>query len=328
MSEAWSDETIRDLVRDLESLRGGAFASAALVGCGARAIEPLRTFLLQGKPRGIFQPRQLAVETLAALGAREVLIEYLRQARTITDPVIRFSEAAVESTAARALSRCRTEETYQTLKQLARTRLLPGLVEALGEFGRVEMIPYFLWALGDDGCHDAAEQALRQLGEAARPALLETANKPNPSADEEVPSSRIRRRKVLRLLAEGEVSTEEWWQLRVLLEDSDLEIAVTCARIALKHGFPEDQREAICRLVSCLQGANWFLRTEARSCLMEHYSVAEEEVESEILRRCRLSAKDQGADLVLRLLVNLKEQCKERFRHSLKPDDHDRHKKA
>ena len=165
MSVEWSDQDIRNLVRGLDSLRGGDFAAAALVGCGPRAIAPLREFLLQGKPRGIFQPRQLAVETLAELGARDVLIEYLKQARTITDPVVRFSEAAVESTAARVLARWRTEEVYHTLKNLASTRLLPGLVEALGEFGRVEMIPYFLWALGDDECRDAAEQALRKLGE-------------------------------------------------------------------------------------------------------------------------------------------------------------------
>jgi len=162
----------------------------------------LREFLLQGKPRGIFQPRQLAVETLAELGARDVLVEYLKQARTITDPVVRFSEAAVESTAARVMARWRTQEVYHTLTNLASTRLLPGLVEALGEFGHVETIPYFLWALGDDECRDAAEQALRKLGDAARPQLIEAIRRPVPSAEEEIPSSRIRRRQVLRILAD------------------------------------------------------------------------------------------------------------------------------
>lgn len=309
MSEAWSDKQIRDLVRDLESLRGGESAAAALVGCGPRAIEPLREFLLQGKPRGIFQPRQLAVETLAQLGAQEVLIEYLKQACTITDPVVRFGEAAVESTAARALSRWLTDEVYHTLKNLARARLLPGLVEALGEFHRVEMIPYFLWALGDDECREAAEQALRQLGEAARPALLQAVNKPNPSAEGEIPSSRIRRRKVLRILADGDISAGEWQSLRILLDEPDAEMAITCARIALEYGLEIDQQRAVRILIESFPYVDWYLKTETRSCLAEHFKVAREQIEQEIARRSSTSDKERAVDMVLRVLVNLKAQA-------------------
>jgi hypothetical protein len=306
MSEAWSEKQIRDLVLDLESLRGGAFASAALVGCGARAIEPLRAFLLQGKPRGIFQPRQLAVETLAELGAREVLIKYLRQARTITDPVVRFSEAAVESTAARALSRWRTEEVYRTLKNLADTSLLPGLVEALGEFGRPETIPYFLWALGDGECREPAEQALRKLGQAVRPELVNVAKTPNPSAADEIPSSRIRRRQVLRILADGRTSAAEWQSLKSLLNDVDPEIVITCAHMALECGLPPDQQQAVQKLIELLPRVDWFLKTEARSFLAEHFEVARGQIEQEITRRNSASDKERALDIVLRVLVNLK----------------------
>jgi hypothetical protein len=310
MSEEWSDQDIRNLVRDLDSLRSGDFAAAALVGCGPRAIPPLREFLLQGKPRGIFQPRQLAVETLAELGARAVLIEYLRQERTITDPVVRFSEAAVESTAARALSRWRTEEVYHTLKNLADTRLLPGLVEALGEFGRTEIIPYFLWALGDDECRDAAQQALRKLGRVARLELIEAAKNPSPSAEEEIPSSRIRRRQALRILVDGKTSVVEWQSLRTLLNDGDPEIVITCARIALGCGLPSEQQHAVHKLIELLPRVDWFLKTEARSSLAEHFEVARDQVEQEIARRSSTSDKERALDIVLRVLVNLKAQIK------------------
>jgi hypothetical protein len=312
MSEVWSDKQIRDLVWDLESLRGGAFASAALIGCGARAIEPLRTFLLQGKPRGIFQPRQLAVETLAELGAREVLIEYLTQARTITDRTVLFAEAAVESTAARALSRWRTEDVYRALKSLADTKLLPGLVEALGEFGRVEMLPYFLWALGDDECREAGEEALRKLGQSARPALMEAAKTANPSTEEEIPSSRIRRRKVLRILADGETSAAEWQSLKNLLNDNDPEIAITCARIALECALASDQQNAVHKLIELLPRIDWFLKTEARLFLAEHFEIARDQIEQEIARRSSVSGKERSLDIVLRLLVNLKTQLQSR----------------
>jgi len=302
----WSDAQIEAVVSDLESLRGGPMASAALVGCGPRAIEPLRRYLLQGKPRGIFQPRQLAVETLAALGARDVLLEYLQRSQRIVDPVVRSSEADVQSTAARALAQWPSEEVYRALKDLAGTRLLPGLVEALGKFRRVEMIPYFLWALGDDDCREAGEEALRNVGAGARPSLIEAAVTPAPSREEEIPSSRSRRRKVLGILADGGVSKIEWRSLRSLLDDQDTEIAAIASRIALKVGTPSDQAEAVHSLIEILPRADWFLRTYVRGCLADYYAVARPQIESEIASRNTAGDKERALDMVLRLLVNLK----------------------
>lgn len=304
----WSDAQIQAIVRDLESLRGGPLAAAALVGCGPRAIAPLRKYLLEGKPRGIFQPRQLAVETLAALGARDVLLEYLRRSQTIVDPVVRFSEADVQSTAARALAQWPSEEVYRILKALADTRLLPGLVEALGKFRRVETIPYFLWALGDDDCRDAGEEALRNIGVAARPLLVEAAIAAAPSSEEEIPSSRIRRRKVLGILADADISKAEWQSLRPLLDDRDREIAAIASRIALQAGTPADRTKAVHKLIEILPRADWFLRTYARSCLADHYEVARQQIDSEIVSRNSAGDKERALDIVLRLLVNLKIQ--------------------
>lgn len=304
----WSDAQIQAVVRDLESLRGGPLAAAALVGCGPRAIEPLKKYLLQGKPHGIFQPRQLAVETLAALGARDVLLEYLRQSQKIVDPVVRFGEADVQSTAARALAQWPSEEVYRALKDLAETRLLPGLVEALGTFQRVETIPYFLWALGDDDCRDAGEQALRNVGIGGRSSLIEAAITPSPSPEEEIPSSRIRRRKVLGILADGDLSNVEWERLRPLLADRDLEIAAIASRIALRIGTPTDQVKAVDKLIETLPRADWFLRTYARSCLADYYAIARAKIESEIASRSRAGDKERALDIMLRILVNLKAQ--------------------
>ena len=304
----WSDAQIQAVVRDLESLRGGPLASAALIGCGYRAIEPLRRYLLEGKPHGIFQPRQLAVETLAALGARDVLLEYLRRSQSIADPVVRFGEADVQSTAARALAQWPSEEVYRALKDLADTRLLPGLVEALGKFRRVETISYFLWALGDDDCREAGEEALRNVGGAARPYLVEAAITPAPSPDEEIPSSRIRRRKVLGILADGNVAKTEWQSLRPLLDDGDMEIAAIASRIALQTGTAADQTKAVQRLIAIMPRADWFLRTYARSCLADYYAIARPQIESEIASRNNASDKERALDILLRVLVNLKAQ--------------------
>ena len=45
------------LMSQLDSLREGAQAAARLVACGAAAAGPLREFLIEGRPRGVYQPR-------------------------------------------------------------------------------------------------------------------------------------------------------------------------------------------------------------------------------------------------------------------------------
>jgi hypothetical protein len=284
-------------------------AAAALVGCGPRAIPHLRSFLLRGRARGIYQPRQLAVETLAELGAKDTLLEYLEQPLEIEDAVVRFGEDAVRSTAARELSRFLTDDVFERLQRLEPGRLLPGLVETLGAFGKVEVMPYLLRALEDDVCRAPAKEAMRKIGPNALPFLVGAAVKPSPSADEESPSSRQRRRWALRLASEMQRSPIDWPQLRNLLEEGDPEIAITASRIALDVASGAERDRAVRRLIEMLPRANWFLRREAQAALAAHFDLARGVVEAEIERRSASASQSQSMDLVLRLLVNLKNQA-------------------
>jgi Enolase, N-terminal domain len=307
----WTDEEIRRFVQDLESLREGSMVAAALVGCGARAIPALRSFLLQGRPRGIYQPRQLAVETLGQLGAKDALLEYLSKPLEIKDAVVRLGEDAVRSTAARELGRWQTVDVFECLTRAGVDHLLPGIVEALGTFRRTEAMPYFLWALGDGVCRSYAEEAIRGLGVAARPFLMNAAGTRNPSVDEESPSSLQRRRWALRILADLKVSDEDWTRLQESLEEDDPEVVITTARIGLEVAPMLDKWRAVRRLIEMLPRAGWFLRTEARAALAEHFDVAQGAVQDEIARRTGASPKEHALDVVLRLLLNLRNQALE-----------------
>ena len=74
------------LLARLQSLVDGPSAIEELAACGPRAIPPLREFLLSGRVASVPQPRMWAVEALARLEARDVLIEYLQAPSLVTDP--------------------------------------------------------------------------------------------------------------------------------------------------------------------------------------------------------------------------------------------------
>ena len=193
---------VHRLVEQLEDLHRGHRAAEQLVACGEGAVEPLRDYLINGRPSHIFQPRQWAVQALARLGAWPVLLEYLGLPKDIADPVTRFGEEAVENTAARALADRQTEEVFQVLYRLAGQRLLPGVIEALGAFRRPETVALFITALGDDLCRAAAEQSLRRIGTAALPALRAAARRGKGSRGRETPTETLRRKSAARLLSE------------------------------------------------------------------------------------------------------------------------------
>jgi hypothetical protein len=304
-----SDQEIQYWVKELESILGGPIAAATLINCGARAVPPLRCFLLDGRPRGIYQPRQLAVETLAALGAKEVLLEYLERPLDIKDPVVRFGEEAVRSTAARELARWQTEDVFERLQTVATEHLSPGIVETLGTFRRRESMPHLLRALGDGICRAPAEEAIRKLGDAALPFLIEAAGQFYPSKEEESPSSLQRRRWTLRILSDLKVPEENWSKLRPLLEENDPEIVITTARTGLEIAPVPDKERAIYRLIEILPRAGWFVRAEARQALAEHFDIAHAAVEDEIERRAASSLNEQSQDVILRLLINLREKA-------------------
>lgn len=158
------DEEARRLVAHLDSLHDGDRTVVQIISFGRAAIGPLKSYLFEGKPSGTYQPRQRAIEALAALGANDVLMEYLMWEKQIPDPVARFGEEAVESTAARELAAWRTDDVFELLLAIARGRKLPGVIDALGEFGRTEAIPCLDQALEDDVSRPLAEKAFRKLG--------------------------------------------------------------------------------------------------------------------------------------------------------------------
>lgn len=300
-----SDGDVEMVIDRLNSLKDGASAVLELAGCGGKAVEPLRRFLLFGKPSGIYQPRQRAVEALAELGAKDVLIEYLTSEKEIPDPVDRYGEEAVENTAARLLAGWQDEDSYRVLLRILRRKALPGLIDAVGEFRRADAIPDFIAALGDSIARSFAEEALRKTGEAAHGALLDAAGLPSPSGDYETPSSLYRRRSALRLLAGLTLSAEDWGILSPLAVAPDPEIAARANQIALTVADGSEKRLAAHRLIEMLLDTSWFLQIEIESWLADQPDISREVVDEEIDRR-RASAGGRPPDDMLRRLFALK----------------------
>jgi hypothetical protein len=300
----YTDEEIRSFVDDLESLPSGDLTVSLLVGCGARAIGPLRDYLLRGRPRGIFQPRQRAVEALAQLGAKDVLIEYLSQKKDIRDAEVRFGEEAVQNTAARSLSEWLTGDVFDLLADLADERQLTGVIETLGKFERPEAGPIFVRALGDDVCHPVAYEALQKIAGRVKALLFAAAKRANPNYEK--PSERQRRQSVVRILAELDLVSEDWEKLRPLLEDEDATVARTVAQIALDRAPQEEREEATRFLIRSLTAAPWFEQMRIQECLARNYAAVERVIEEETARRQKIVSGPQLADAVLRILDKLR----------------------
>lgn len=125
----------------LKSLHDGELGVVEVIECGRRAVPALHALLLEGQSSSIFHPGCRTVEALAALGAHDVLIEFLSAPRDVTDPVNRTGEQAVINAAARALVGCPDERAFPLLLELAKRQPLAGVIEALGSFRRPETIP-------------------------------------------------------------------------------------------------------------------------------------------------------------------------------------------
>ena len=301
-----SDAEISHYIEQLSSLKEGARAVGKLIPCGQPAIEPLRQFLLEGKPSAIFQPRQWAVEALAGLQAKDVLLVYLKQKKDISDPDVQIGEEAVESMAARQLSKWPSEEVYQVLLETAQERCLPGALEALGEFRRVEGIPFLVKALEDDFCRPAAEDALRKIGASTRLELIHAVLTPRPDKEVETPSSLRRRGSSARLLAEIGISADQWLKVRQLLNETDPAILVAVSRLASKIAGAKDRASAARQLIEALETADWYFRDEIASVLVDLFDIAGPFVEESIVRRSQLPDEKLGVDPVLLALLKVK----------------------
>jgi hypothetical protein len=300
------DHEVEALVESLNSLNEGELGVAMLVACGAKAVQPLRRFLLQGKPSGIVVPRQRAVRALAELGAKDVLLAYLVFERHINDPVAAHGEDGVKNTAARALAGWRTEDVYEALLGALRKRRLPGLIETIGEFERAEAVPDLMSSLEDDSCRSAAEEALGKMGEVARSALIDAVRTPDPSGRNESASSRSRRRCALRLLQRLRLSPNDWKRLAALPRDSDAEIAARASSIALAVADESGKQFAISRLIEVLPAADWLVQGEIESWLEEYFDVAQASIDAEIEKRRAVSVVAQAKDDILRMLLAIK----------------------
>jgi len=300
------DSEVRQLVERLQSLVDGPTAIEELAACGPRAISVLREFLLSGRVTTVPQPRMWAVEALARLEARDVLIEYLQAPSLVADPQLLLAEDAVRSTAGRRLSAWRDNETFEMLLELCRKRSNPGAIESLADFERAEAIPCLDRALEDDMCRGAAEDGLRKLGPKARSALLLSAASPLPNADEETPSSLCRRRSVLRLLTEIGVDRQNWVELRPLLAERDPELLCRIAQIASSVGDPVDRASAAKDLVSSLGHLPWFVWKEAEEALVALAPESVPPMDAEVSRRLSNRPVARAGDEILRTLLRLK----------------------
>ncbi|HTT19682.1 MAG TPA: hypothetical protein VMG82_12075, partial [Candidatus Sulfotelmatobacter sp.] len=296
-------QEIDELVRSLNSLSEGELGISMLVACGERAVPALRSFLLYGRPSGIFTPRQRAVRALAELGAKDTLLEYLTADLPSPDPVIAHGEEAVKNTAARSLASWKTDDVFYALLNVLERHRLTGAIEALGEFQRAEAVPALVLTLEDAFCRSFAEDALLKIGVPARTALIDAARTPDPSGSNESATSRSRRRSALRLLQNLEFTARDWPLLAALLYDRNAEIAARTGMIALKFGNEQEQKIATRRLIQALSTADWLLQGEIESSLDEHFDIAHSFICAEIERRRMREFGAQSLDNILRLLL-------------------------
>jgi HEAT repeat protein len=296
---------IQSWIDRLNSLVDGQQASMRLAGFGCAAIAPLRQFLFSGAASGIFQPRQWAVEALGALGAKDVLLEYLARNDHIPDPVIRQGEDAVQSTAARLVARWKTDDVFQILLSLTDKRMLPGVIFALGEFRQTDALPRLERALEDDVARPASEEAFMKFGEAAADTLVSTVARRNMNGDEEVPSSLQRRRSAAKILAETGLGKPFWPTLHHLLDERDPELVVHASKLAVAAGAEHDKKRAVSALLRILPDAPWYVREDAAGCLEAVFDLSETLIEEEIVRRMALPPHKRAADHALIILVRL-----------------------
>lgn len=199
---------VEQAINRLKSLHDGDLGVVETIACGSRAIPSLRELLFARETSGLFETRCRVVQVLAALNARDVLLEFLSVPHEADDPVERLGDDAVVNAAARAIAKYRDEQIFQLMHHFARQRLLPGVIAALGSFGRLEAIPYLIDALAEDECRLAAEAALEKLGPASHHPLIRVAAPTACSPEDESPSRKRQRRSALELLDKMGVATK------------------------------------------------------------------------------------------------------------------------
>lgn len=273
------EERIHAAIDKLRSLREGDLAVLDLIDYGPAAIGPLRNFLFAREPSGLYQPRCQAVDALAALGARDVLLDFMVHPRTVPDPVEETGEEAVTNAVARALMKWPDEEVFALLLSASRRKVLAGVVEALGCYRRIEAMPALAGALAEDFSRPEAEEAFRKMGAQAGLCLLRLADLRTPSPDTESESSRRRRRSALRLFEELNDGNELPAVVLSLTWDADSWISQTACSICLPRVSGNDRESVAKRLIELLSSQDWRLRAEVEELLIRHFAVCRFQIE-------------------------------------------------
>src|SRR5579875_1687775 len=282
------------LAKQIRSLSESETVVLKAVSLREAAIPLLREVLFERDPTGIYHARIRAIKALAALGAFDPIAEYVREWRPATDPVERLGDEAVLSTAARALA-------------AARTHPVPGVLEAVGEFGITEAIPHLIKALEDDVNRASAEQALKKIGRPCVSALVEAALSPHTSkSGRETPSSVIRRRSALRLLSELGIKAESWRLLCRLTNDPDDEVAALACRLGLCFAPPESRQECALKLVRLLEVAGSLLKCEIEEWLVDYFAIAGQAVERALQERAKISRSNLPGQKFFQALLRIK----------------------
>jgi hypothetical protein len=298
----YGNDAVQRAIGKLESFHDGDIAILDVVACGDRAIPALRTLLFDREPSGLYQVRVRAVDALAKLGAHEVLVEFLSTPRDVTDPVERLGEDAVINAAARVLADHSDQRVFELLLRLAHRPCLTGVISALGTSRRPEVIPLLVEALSEDASRLTAEAALKGVGAAARPALIEAVSR-HADADEHVSESRLRqRRSALRLLAEMGISRGTWQAVRHLMRDEDTRIAILACEICLATGSASEKRAAVLRLFRLFPNADWTLRDEIERYLVAHLHIAKETITGSRQLHALVAEDNSIKELVRRIL--------------------------
>lgn len=269
---------VEQAIATLKSFRNGDFGIACVIACGDQAIPALRAVLFQRERSGLYQARCRAIEALAALGAHDVLIEFLEAKRSIADPIEQLGEDAVINAAALALANVRDRPVFELLQRLAQRPSLTGVIGALGAFGRAEAIPALVAALAEDASRLTAESALRKLGRPACAALIAVATARPPHGERESETRTRQRRSALRLVAEIGIPRGAWRSLRPLVRDTDAKIAVLACELCFRRAPAAQWRGCADRLIGLLAQGDWMLRQEIEDCLVAHFDQAREAI--------------------------------------------------
>jgi hypothetical protein len=276
---------IKSLLVALESLTDGELAVELLIAFGVAAILPLEELLLKGKASTVALPRCRVARSLGGLQAWKSLLKYFQQFDMPTDPAVLFAEDAVRSAVARELLRWKDDDTFQTLVKAAKQRATLGIIEAVGEFARLEAIPLLFEKLEDDFCARSAFAALCRTPEASRQyAILSIQEKTD--ANVQGPGASRRRRASAELVRQYGVSREEWSDVSRWLQDDDPAVVIGVAS-AGGSVASEPERMAIVRaLFRVAKKCNWLQEDDVVRLLCEHKAVAQS-VATQILRELK-----------------------------------------